>query len=47
MMLDVVLSVYLCICFHFDFLRGDPTETCGERCPDPQVDEGESQGALC
>ncbi len=40
--LPVYLSFFLpCL------LRGDPAEACGDRCPHPQADEGESQGALC
>lgn len=41
--LPVNLSFFFLSCC----LRGDPTEACRERCPNPKDDEGESQGALC
>lgn len=45
MIRDVMISLSLLV-FLPCLFRGNTAKACGERCPNSQDDEGESQGAL-
>lgn len=45
--LMLVLAMVLIAIYVFLLLRGGPPQACGKGCPNSEVDEGESQRALC